>query len=281
MDKEYSKSIIEAGVKKLTVANKQLSEIELVRGIVHYLKEKLGKDDTRHSAKGRFRRDSFKYIIGTEDWKQSIALLENKKYVLAKDYEIQSDLLKTNTEWNWRDVNKGIAQKNILSILHKVDPFKFEVLVKDLVKKKYPDVVFDVTVKTGDGGIDIFGTKPDPTQKDKEEVICIQVKNFKKTVGRPEADRFIGAVQRIINDKNKNYSKFIGLFITSGKYPKSFNDTLQESCTTGCSFSSWDGDELIEQMLFYGMGVKYSIDLDFWENVDSAIIPRQKINSEE
>ena len=201
----------------------------------------------------------------------------DKKYVLAQDSKHYEEQLKTELEWNWHDVSKNLAKKNILNILHKIDSSKFEYFVRDVVKKAFPDVSFEVTVSTGDMGIDIFGTRKDPTHRDRKEAICIQVKNFKGTVGRPEADKFVGAVQSIINDKNNNFSKFEGLFITSGKFPKSFNEKLCSSSKTGVTFACWDGDELTEKILALGLGVKYSIDIDFWKDIDSKLL--NKINS--
>jgi restriction endonuclease Mrr len=276
MEENYSKSIIDCAIEKLTSAKKPLTELELTKGIVHLLKVKLGKDNPRHSSKGRFRRDSFKYIIGTTDWKESIAQLENKKFVLSQDYEIKSEELNTDAEWHWIDVSKTLAQKNILSILHKIDPTRFEYLVRDVVKKTFPDVSFEVTVSTGDMGIDIFGVRNDPCHKDKKEAICIQVKRFKGTVSRPDADKFIGAVSRLINDNTNNFSKFEGYFISTGKFPKSFNEQLYASNKTGVTFASWDGEELSHRILSLGFGVKYSIDIDFWNDIDPTVVPRKK-----
>jgi restriction endonuclease Mrr len=276
MDLEYSKEIISCAVEKLANSKKQLSENELVRGIIHLLKKKLGKDDTRHSAKGRFRKNSFKYIIETNDWKTSISQLENKKYVLAKDYDIHAENLNIDSEWKWQDANKELAQKKLLNTLYKIHNYKFEFLVRDVVKKSFPDVSFEVTVATGDMGIDIWGVRNDPVHKDRKEAVYIQVKKYKGSVGRPDADKFIGAIREIANDKSKNFSKFVGLFITTGTYPKTFNDKLSRSSETGITFSCWDGDELTERMISLGMGVKYSIDIDFWNEIDSNIIPKNK-----
>ena len=274
MDEKYRIAIINSAEEKLISAGKPLTELELIKGIVHRLKKCLGKDDRRHSAKGRFKRDSFKVVINTIEWEKTISQLENKKFVLTKDYKFHNDKLQIDIEWNWENEDKGTALNKMLSILNRIDPLKFEFLVRDVVKKSFPNVNFEVTVSTGDKGIDIFGTRQDPYYKERQEAICIQVKRYKGTVGRPEADKFIGAVSDLINDKNNKFSKFEGLFITSGKYPKSFNEKLIASSKTGVTFSCWDGTELAEKMIALGLGVKYSIDLNFWETIDPTIIPK-------
>ncbi len=63
-----------------------------------------------------------------------------------------------------------------------------------------------------------------------------------------------------------------GLFITTGRYPDSFIDKLRNSQDKSISFACWDGTELSRQMLKNGLGIKYSIDKDFWKNFDSTAV---------
>ncbi len=67
MDKEYFDLVTEAAIEKLSTVNRPLSENEFVRGLVALLKKKHGKDDTRHSSKVRFRKETFRQIINTQN----------------------------------------------------------------------------------------------------------------------------------------------------------------------------------------------------------------------
>ena len=104
----------------------------------------------------------------------------------------------------------------------------------------------------------------------KEDAIYVQVKRFNGTVSREYADQFIGALNGVI--KKKGYTRLTGLFITTGKYPKSFIDKLKDAQEKNISYASWDGVELSRQMLKNGLGVKYSLDVDFWKEVDSSAV---------
>lgn len=72
MSDNYFEIVIEVAILKLKSANKPLSENEFTRSIVALLKKKLGKDDKRHSSKVRFRKEIFRYIIETSEWKKEI-----------------------------------------------------------------------------------------------------------------------------------------------------------------------------------------------------------------
>jgi hypothetical protein len=190
-DKEYLNQVIDAGISKLKDAKKPLSELEITSGIVGRLKKKIGGEDKRHSSKVRFRIESFKDIKNTPEWKNSILQMSDKKFILTEEESIYS-VKQSSNQWDWFDVDYETAIKYKLNNLKKVDPYKLEVLVSDLLKNIYSEFDFVVTKKSGDLGIDVKGHKIDSTNK--REAIYVQVKKFNKTVGREYADQFVGAL---------------------------------------------------------------------------------------
>ncbi len=266
-DKEYLNKVIEAAISKLKDAKKPLSELEITSGIVGRLKKKIGQNDKRHSSKIRFRGVTFKEAIDTKEWTKSILQLSDKKYILKEEESIYS-VKESSNQWDWCDVDYEKAIEYKLNNLKKVDPYKLEVLVSNLLEKIYSEFEFEVTKKSGDLGIDVKGHKIDSTNK--REAIYVQVKKFNKTVGREYADQFVGALNGSL--KKNRYSRLTGLFITTGRYPDSFIDKLRDSQDKSISFACWDGTELSRQMLKNGLGIKYSIDKDFWKNFDSTAV---------
>ena len=269
MDEKYLKIVIETAIDRLESSDKPLSENEFTRGLVAYLKKKLGKDDIRHSSKVRFRKEIFKYVIETSDWKEKIVQINNKKYAL-KIWVKDLPATQTVSDWDWSDIDLETAKEKVLNVLKKMDAYKFEHLIKDMIEEMY-DYEAKVTQRSGDLGTDIIGYKDDPKQNDNKQVICAQVKRFKGTVGRGYADSFIGAVEF-----EENWSSVEGLFVTTGHYPDSFYEKLKrKSKEKGVYFHCWDGKQLVENLINLGWGVNYSIDLNFWNNLDSAIVPKE------
>jgi len=275
MEKEYSDEIILAAISKLKDANKPLSDLEITKGIIHRLKKKLGDDDERHSSIVRFRKNSFKGIINSLEWKKNILQIDNKKFILKEDENIHAKQ-KSEVAWTWENKSYEEAINFKLNNLKNINPFKLEELVARLLKFIYPDFNFLVTKKTGDKGIDVLGIQEFSSSK--KEAIYVQVKRFDGTVSRKDADGFIGALYGLI--KKNSYTHLTGLFITTGKYSSTFGPKLKDAQEKNISYLWWDGVELSRQMLKNGLGIKYSLDVDFWKEVDSsAILESIKIKS--
>lgn len=270
MDKDYIKIVIEVAKEKLKLSNKPLSENEFTRSLVALLKKKHGKSDNRHSSKTRFRREVFKYLIETDDWKEEIIQTNDKRFAL-KCMDLPAS--KTDLDWYWNNVDINTVRVKILNILKKIDPFKFEVLVGRMIEEIF-DYKAQVTSKTGDMGTDIIAFKDDVTQKEKKQAMFVQVKRFKKTVGREVADSFIGAVQEYY--EKEKWSRFDGLIVTTGTFPDSFREKLKRSEKSGINFSCWDGKELTDRLIKLGWGINYSIDINFWNKFDSSLVPKEK-----
>ena len=277
MDEKYIKSVTETAIEKLTKKGSPMRESEFTRELVALLKKKYGKDDLRHSSKIRFRKDVFKFVVETSDWKSNIIKLNDKKFSLKIWYK-DSNNSQDDSEYNWSDSDLETAVEKMLHTLKKIDPFKLEELVKKIVEKMW-GYSCEVTRKTGDMGIDVVGYKKDDNFSEKKEAIYIQVKRFEGSVNRDYADKFVGAVKEFyIKEK---YAKFTGLFVTTGKFPDSFTEKLKNSSETGISFYCWDGKLLVKNLIQLGWGIKYSFDIDFWNNLDSTIIPKEIILKKE
>ena len=133
---------------------------------------------------------------------------------------------------------------DLLSQLGKVDPFRFEQIVLDLlVKMGYGGSKKEaaaVTQKTGDEGIDGV-INEDRLGLD---VIYIQAKRWKANVGRPEIQSFVGALA------GKKANK--GIFITTSNFHDNANDYA-----TGLhqKVILIDGRRLAELMIEHNIGV--------------------------
>jgi len=277
MDKEYFKIVIVTAIDKLNSSKKPLSESEFTRSLVALLKKKHGKNDTRHSSKIRFRKETFKFIIETQEWKDEIVLINNEKYALKSQLK---DLpqVQTDSDWCWSEIHIEEAQQKTLNLLKKLDPFKFEELVKKLIEGYFIGFKAETTRKTGDMGIDVKAYKDSEIQKDKKQAMFAQAKCFKGTVTRDNADKFIGAVKEFHN--KENWETFYGLFVTTGTLPDSFKQKLTNSEEKGLVFICWDGQELVKKLFQLGWGIKYSIHIDFWENLDSNLIHKEFDNEQ-
>jgi HJR/Mrr/RecB family endonuclease len=270
MESNYKNHIIKAAITKLSSSKKPLSDLEITAGIVHNLKKSLGENDRRHTDKNRFRKDSFKIVINDPDWKKNIVQLSNKKYILKADEKIHSKKIESKN-WNWKNIGYEDALQFKLNNLKEINPFKLEELVCTLLTQINPEFKFDVTKKTGDLGVDVIGKRKISTNK--KEAIYVQVKRFNGTVSRDNADRFVGALSK--EAEKHGYSRIKGLFVTTGSYSTTFIEKLKGEHDRTIKYEHWDGKELSRQMLKNGIGVKYSIDIDFWKDIDSTAILEQ------
>lgn len=270
MEKEYVTKIIEAAHSKLLSAGKPLSEMELIPGILKRLKTSVGKTDKRHTSKIRFKKEYFSTIAENDLWKNSIIQLPNKRYVLKTDKDKFTE--RDSSElWNWNYATYDEAIKLKVANLQTIDAYKLEKLVSIILNKIFPDYYFHETKKTGDGGIDVIG---EIKNSRKSEGVFVQVKRFKGTVSREKANEFHGTIMHF--KKSKKLKRVIGLYITTGKFSSTFSEFLKLNEEVGIKYNQWNGEELARQMLKHGIGVKYSIDFDFWSEVDSKAVLKIK-----
>ena len=148
------------------------------------------------------------------------------------------------------------VQINLLEILKKLEPFLFEKIVLEVLKKMgYGD--YKETSKTKDGGIDGI------VNQDKLglEKIYIQSKRYDKNkITEVEIRNFIGAMS---GDTNK------GIFVTTSSFAQ---NAIEKANNAHHKIILVDGEKLITLMMQYNVGVydkqtykEKSIDSDFFE----------------
>lgn len=157
------------------------------------------------------------------------------------------------------NIKKGIMQ-NLLDVILEANPAFFERLVVDLLLKMgygYDSASGIVVGSPNDGGIDGI-INEDKLGLDK---IYLQAKRYSKenTVGRPELQMFVGAMQNVQK----------GVFITTSKFSKQaieYANMQQQK-----NLKLIDGEVLTELMLKYGVGITpisifttYKIDKDYF-----------------
>jgi restriction system protein len=126
--------------------------------------------------------------------------------------------------------------------LSKMDPYKFEGLIKDLLEAMdYEDVI--VTKQSGDKGVDVMGQYQFGITQIRE---VVQVKRHQGSITRPVLDQLRGALP---------YHQAIrGTIITLGKFAQGCKDAA--IFPGAAPITLIDGDKLIELLLKHGVGVK-------------------------
>ncbi|AFZ47199.1 restriction endonuclease [Cyanobacterium stanieri PCC 7202] len=159
------------------------------------------------------------------------------------DKETPEELLENAYE----EIRNQLAN-DLLNIIKNNSYEFFENLVVDLmVKMGYGGSRSDAGKsigKIGDEGIDGI-IKEDKLGLD---VIYLQAKKWEGTIGRPEIQKFVGALH------GKRAKK--GVFITTGKYTKTAFDYVKN---IEAKVILIDGGDLVNYMIDYGLGVSSSV----------------------
>ena len=126
--------------------------------------------------------------------------------------------------------------------LGKMNPYQFEVLIKDLLEAMdYEDVT--VTKQSGDKGVDVVGHFQFGITQIKE---VVQVKRHQGSITRPVLDQLRGALP---------YHQAIrGTIITLGKFAQGCKDAA--IFPGAAPITLIDGDMLMELFIKHGVGVK-------------------------
>ncbi len=156
---------------------------------------------------------------------------------------------------------KTELENELIERLKNIDPYKFEVLVLELLKKMgYGEP--ETTQKTKDEGIDGV-IKADKFGFDE---IYIQAKRWKSTVGIEVINTFIGALT------GKGASS--GVIITTSNFSRDAEMAVERIRASGMKIVLIDGKRLVNLMIEHNVGVyvKYTyeikaIDENFFEEV--------------
>ena len=159
-------------------------------------------------------------------------------------------------EYAYHKIRQNLAQELLAKIME-LSPSFFESLVVELlVKMGYGGSRFDAgraIGKTGDGGIDGI-IKEDKLGLD---IIYIQAKRWEGTVGRPEIQKFAGALQ------GHRASK--GVFITTSNFS---NEAIDYVSRINNKIVLIDGKQLSELMIEYDIGVSKMVTYEL-KKIDS------------
>lgn len=155
-------------------------------------------------------------------------------------------------------------EDSLLEKISEMSDSAFEMLVVDLLKRIYGgdfDNCSEVTGGTGDGGIDGI-VKQDRLGFNN---IYIQAKKWKGNVGRPEIQKFAGALQ----GQNATY----GAFITSSDFTRDSSEFAEKVNQTS-HIVLISGRDLVRLMIEYNVGVVTrrtieikGIDSDYFDSV--------------
>ncbi|GAB6283767.1 MAG: restriction endonuclease [Ignavibacterium sp.] len=165
-----------------------------------------------------------------------------------------------NLEYSFQRIQKSLARE-LLQKIKKLSPSFFERLVIELlVKMGYGGSLIDAGKsigKTGDEGIDGI-IKEDKLGLD---VIYVQAKRWEGVVGRPELQKFVGALA------GQGAKK--GIFITTSYFSK---EALEYTPKSETKIVLIDGEQLSQYMIDFSLGVSTTstyeikkIDLDYFE----------------
>jgi len=157
----------------------------------------------------------------------------------AADIETPEELLA-----NAYDMHKRNVLSELLEVVKKASPEFFERLVVELLVKmgyggSYKEAAQAVG-RSGDEGVDGV-IKEDRLGLD---VIYLQAKRWERPVGRPELQKFAGALQGLRARK--------GVFITTSSFTR---DAIDYADRLGIKIVLIDGQRLAELMFEYGVGV--------------------------
>ena len=190
--------------------------------------------------------------------------IPKKKEAIDMEHEVNEDIKQQNPEelieLGYIKIRQSLEQE-LLSKLKSVHPSFFErIVVELLVKMGYGGTIQDAGKaigKSGDEGIDGI-IKEDKLGLD---VIYIQAKRWEGVVGRPEIQKFVGA---LAGQRAKK-----GVFITTSYFTKEATEYALQMDT---KIVLIDGEKLAHYMIDYNLGVSVQniyeikkIDSDYFE----------------
>lgn len=168
---------------------------------------------------------------------------ESDKEVIVEDSSEGNLTPEENLENSFQKINTSLAQE-ILDKVKSISPSFFEKLVIDLlIKMGYGGTIEDAgkTIgKSGDEGIDGI-IKEDKLGLD---IIYVQAKRWVGVVGRPEIQKFVGALA------GQGAKK--GIFITTSYFSK---DAIEYNPKNETKIVLIDGEKLAKLMIEYDLAV--------------------------
>ena len=137
---------------------------------------------------------------------------------------------------------ENTVRESLSELLHEMDPFVFEHLIKRLLEEMdYQNV--DVTARSGDGGVDVVGDIELGITSVRE---VVQVKRHRRAIQRKDLDALRGSLYR--------FNAVRGTIVTTSRFAKG---TQQAAFATGAApITLIDGEKLIDLLIEHGIGVR-------------------------
>ncbi|MGB3224843.1 MAG: restriction endonuclease [Desulforhopalus sp.] len=179
-----------------------------------------------------------------------------KKDIVTIENDDSIDTPEETFEQAYQELHRSLASELLDQIKANTPEFFEQLVVKLLVKMGYGGSIKDAGQalgRTGDEGIDGI-IKEDKLGLD---VIYIQAKRWQGSVGRPEIQKFVGALH---GQRAKK-----GVFITTGNFTK---DAQQYVSTIDPKVVLVDGIQLVELMIDHNLGVSIA-DIYEIKNIDT------------
>jgi restriction system protein len=232
---------------------------EGIKGILHLTAE--GHEllaSNPEDLSDKFLHDHFaKY----REWKESVSKSSGPAVAASESEELEEEGSPEEQIESAEAKLRGKLAAELQSIMAKMDPFRFEQLVVDLLFAMgyggSREEAAKVTKKSGDGGIDGI-INEDRLGLD---VIYVQAKRWQGNVGTNEIRNFIGALSE--NHANK------GVFITTSDFVPAARESARRVSQKVILI---DGQRLAELMIEHGIGVTTTrtialkrIDSDYFE----------------
>lgn len=132
-------------------------------------------------------------------------------------------------------------REKLLTAISKMSPKKFELFSRALLNKMGIEFTETGTQLSNDGGIDGYGYCR--TDDFRTSRVVIQCKRWQGSVGAPEINGFLGAMNRFQAD--------YGVFITNSR----FTPSAREAARAGTPITLIDGDDLVRLVKKYELYV--------------------------
>jgi restriction system protein len=218
-------------------------------------------NDGKNILKNPPEKISVKYLKNISNFNKNVNSGKNKKVTDdEKEHEIEEKTPDEIFEFSYNQIIDNLKIQ-LKQKLNESSPYFFEQIVLDLLLKMgyggSDNENGEVTKKSADEGIDGI-IKEDKLGLDK---IYIQAKKWEKQVGRPEIQKFVGALQ------GKRAKK--GVFITTSEFSRDAYDYVNN---LDVAIILIDGEKLSQYMVENELGISlkneykvYSIDNDYFE----------------
>jgi len=218
-------------------------------------------NDGKNILKNPPEKISVKYLKNISNFNKNINSGKNKKVTDdEKEHEIEEKTPDEVFEFSYNQIIDNLKIQ-LKQKINESSPYFFEQIVLDLLLKMgyggSDNENGEVTKKSADEGIDGI-IKEDKLGLDK---IYIQAKKWEKQVGRPEIQKFVGALQ------GKRAKK--GVFITTSEFSRDAYDYVNN---LDVAIILIDGEKLSQYMVENEVGISlkneykvYSIDNDYFE----------------